>query len=283
MPAKPKIAFFDFSSCEGCQLTVVDALQTHLGLLDLVEIVQFREAMSEKGEDYQIAFVEGSCTRESDEARLQAIREQATIVVALGACAHLGGVNSMKNRWSIENVQTYVYGKHGRELYESYPARPISAVIEVDYAIPGCPIDRNEFIQIVQKLLQGRKPKLPDYPLCVECKLAENACLNKQGIPCLGPVTRAGCAAICPQYGSGCEACRGFVPEANFEAMRDVLRGHGLTDVEIDAQFSMFNAYQLKEMGDAAPLSAQSGNGSRRRATDAEKLPSSTFAAPKEA
>lgn len=282
MAAKPKIAFFDFTSCEGCQLTVVDALQTHLGLLDLVEIVQFREAMSERGEDYQIAFIEGSCTRESDEPRLHAIRQQAAVVVALGACAHLGGVNSMKNRWSIENVQTYVYGKHGRELYESYPARPISAVIEVDYAIPGCPIDRFEFVRFVQKLLQGRKPKLPDYPLCVECKLAENACLNKLGQPCLGPVTLAGCNAICPSYGDGCEACRGFAPEANFAHMREILQGHGLPDVEIDAQFTMFNAYQLKAMGANAPLSAGAGNGSRRRAADAEKLPSSTFAAPKE-
>jgi len=105
MATKPKIAFFDFTSCEGCQLTVIDLLQTHLGLLDLVEIVQFREAMSERGEDYQIAFIEGSCTRKSDEARLQRIREQAAVVVALGACAHLGGVNALKNYWPIENVQ----------------------------------------------------------------------------------------------------------------------------------------------------------------------------------
>ena len=285
MAAKPKIAFFDFTSCEGCQLTVVDALQTHLGLLDLVEIVQFREAMSEKGEDYQIAFIEGSCTRESDEARLRAIRERATLVVALGSCAHLGGVNGMKNRWPIENVQTYVYGEHGRDLYESYPARPISAVIEVDLAIPGCPIDRVEFVRTVQKLLQGRTPRLPDYPLCVECKLSENACLNALGQPCLGPITRAGCNAVCPSYGNGCEACRGFAPEANFDMMRDVLRGHGLTDVEIDAQFTMFNAYPLAQMGADAPLSTANGNGNgkgARRAKDAEKLSPSTFAAPKE-
>jgi len=152
MPAKPKIAFFDFTSCEGCQLTVVDLLQTHLGLLDIVEIVQFREAMSEKGEDYAVAFIEGSCTRQSDEERLRKIRAQAKIVVALGACAHLGGVNAMKNRWPIDNVQTYVYGKNGRNAYESYPARPISAVIPVDAVIPGCPIDRTcHYIRLLKK------------------------------------------------------------------------------------------------------------------------------------
>jgi sulfhydrogenase subunit delta len=276
MPAKPKIAFFDFTSCEGCQLTVVDLLQTHLGLLDLVEIVQFREAMSEKGEDYLIAFIEGSCTRESDEARLRNIRTQAQMVVALGACAHLGGVNAMKNRWEIENVQTYVYGKNGKDAYESYPARPISAVIEVDAAIPGCPIDRYEFLRVVQQVLQGRKPKLPDYPLCVECKLKENGCLNTMGKPCLGPITRAGCDAICPTYGDGCEGCRGWAPEANFAYMREILRGHGLSEAEIDTRFTMFNHYQMQEMGENAPLSTNISP------VAGDPLPRSTFAAPKE-
>ncbi|NDJ76609.1 MAG: NADH:ubiquinone oxidoreductase [Chloroflexi bacterium] len=277
MSNKPKIAFFDFTSCEGCQLTVIDALQTHLGLLDLVEIVQFREAMTEKGEDYQIAFVEGSCTRKSDEDRLRQIRNQADVVVALGACAHLGGINSMKNRWTIENVQTYVYGQNGKEAYESYPARPISAVVQVDAVIPGCPIDRFEFLRIVQQMLQGRKPKLPDYPLCVECKLAENACLNTLGKPCLGPITRAGCDAICPTYGDGCEGCRGWHPEANFEHMREILRGHGLSEEDIDARFTMFNHYQMEHMGEDSPLKPEAVL-SRN-----EALPSSDFAAPQEA
>jgi sulfhydrogenase subunit delta len=128
---KPKVAFFDFASCEGCQLTVIDALQTHLELVEAVEIVQFREAMTEKGEDYQIAFIEGSCTRKEDEARLKKIRAQADIVVALGACAHTGGVNALKNlQPSLQEVRQYVYGDRW-EWYDSYPARPISAVIPV--------------------------------------------------------------------------------------------------------------------------------------------------------
>jgi sulfhydrogenase subunit delta len=272
MAAKPKIAFFDFTSCEGCQLTVVDLLQTHLGLLDLVEIVQFREAMTEKGEDYQIAFIEGSCTRESDEARLRQIRNQAAMVVALGACAHLGGVNSIKNRWSLPDVQQYVYGHDN--AYESYPARPISAVIDVDAAIPGCPIDRYEFLHVVQQVLQGRKPKLPEHAVCVECKLRENGCLNVMGRPCLGPITRAGCQAVCPTYGDGCDACRGWAPEANFAAMREVLRGHGLSETDIDARFTMFNHYALQQMGENAPVSEPlSSNG---------RLPAVKFAAPQE-
>lgn len=240
---KPKVAFFDFASCEGCQLTVVDSLQTHLDLLDAVEIVQFREAMTEKGEDYQIAFVEGSCTREKDEARLFKIRDQADLVVALGACAHTGCVNALKNlQPSLDDVREYVYGDKA-DWYETYPARPISAVIDIDAFIPGCPIDREEFVKVVKNVLLGKKPGIPDYPVCVECKLKENVCLLLEGKPCLGPVTRAGCDAICPTYGDGCEGCRGYIPEPNENAMKDVLDEAGMTLDDIMSRMTMFNAY----------------------------------------
>jgi len=240
---KPKVAFFDFASCEGCQLTVVDALQTHLELVNAVEIVQFREAMTEKGEDYQIAFVEGSCTRQEDEARLIKIREQAAIVVALGACAHTAGVNALKNlQPSLQDVRQYVYGDKW-EWYESYPARPISEVIQVDAFIPGCPIDRFEFLKVVKMVLLGKTPAVPDYPLCVECKLKENVCIFDKGGTCLGPVTRAGCDAICPTYGDGCEGCRGPIPHPNRDAMMDVLEEAGLTVAQLMAEMTMFNAY----------------------------------------
>jgi coenzyme F420-reducing hydrogenase gamma subunit len=246
---KPKVAFFDFASCEGCQLTVVDSLQTHLDLLDAVEIVQFREAMTEKGEDYQIAFIEGSCTRESDEERLFKIRDQADLVVALGACAHTGCVNALKNiQPSLDDVREYVYGDKA-EWYETYPARPISAVIDVDAVIPGCPIDREEFVQVVKNVLLGKKPGIPDYPVCVECKLKENVCLLLEGKPCLGPITRAGCDAICPTYGDGCEGCRGLIPEPNENAMQDVLDEAGLTVKEIMSRMTMFNAYYQQGQG----------------------------------
>ena len=282
MSGKPKVAFFDFTSCEGCQLTVIDALQTHLGLLDLIEIVEFREAMSERSGDYQVAFIEGSCTRASDEERLHNIRKQAALVVALGACAHLGGVNAMKNRWPVEDVQTYVYGENGKEYYESYEARPISAVIDVDVAVPGCPIDRTEFVHIVQQVLLGCNPKLPDYSLCVECKLSENACLNKLGKPCLGPITRAGCHALCTTYGDGCEGCRGFAPEANLDYMRQILEEQQMSSEAIDAKFTMFNAYALQQMGSDAPLSRNGSGGGSRRRNRKQNWPRSTFASPEE-
>lgn len=243
---KPKVAFFDFTSCEGCQLTVVDSLQTHPELLDVVEIVQFREAMTEKGEDYAVAFVEGSISRASDEPRLKRIREQAAVLVALGACAHLGGVNSIRNAQPLEDVRRYVYGDKA-EWYETYPARPLSAVVKVDAVIPGCPIDRNEFLEVVKAVLLGKKPPIPDYPLCVECKLKENVCLFHKGGFCLGPVTRAGCGAICPTYGDGCEGCRGLIPEPNRNAMSNVLTENGLTVEAMLARWTMFGTYQQME------------------------------------
>ncbi len=258
--SKPKVAFFDFTSCEGCQLTVIDSLQTHPELLDAVEIVQFREAMTEKGEDYQIAFIEGSCVRKSDEDRLVRIRQQAQIVIALGACAHLGGVNAIRNRQSLEEVTACVYGENG-EWGEAQPyghprvserlisvdpaARPIGAVIPVDAVLPGCPIDRDEFVRVTRQLLQGRRPQIPDYPLCVECKLKENVCLFQRGKTCLGPVIRAGCGAICPTYGDGCEGCRGLVSNPNADSMRTVLEGAGLMVDDHLPGFTMFGTYQM--------------------------------------
>ena len=243
---KPKIAFFDFTSCEGCQLTVVDSLQTHPELLQAVDIVQFREAMTEMSDDYLVAFIEGSCTRESDEARLKQIRERAGLVIALGACAHLGGINALKYLHPLDEVRRYVYGDKA-DWYETYDARPIEAVIPVDFAIPGCPIDRDEFVAVVKALLLGKKPPIPDYPVCVDCKLRENICLYTQGKVCMGPVARAGCKAICPTYGQSCEACRGFITNPNDSSMRHLLEENGLTVEGITSMYTIFTTYQVRE------------------------------------
>ena len=243
---KPKVAFFDFAGCEGCQLTVIDALQTHPELLEAVEIVQFREAMSERGEDFEIAFVEGSYTRSSDKQRLDRIREQASLVIALGACAHIGGVNALRNTKPLQQVRQYVYQNHA-DHYEAGKALPISAAIPVDAFIPGCPIDRHEFIRAVKSLLQGNLPDIPDYPLCVECKLRENECLFYRSEPCLGPIIRAGCGALCPTYGVGCEGCRGLIPHPNIESLKEVMTEHGFSQSMIDAKLSIFTTNELKE------------------------------------
>lgn len=246
---KLRIAFFDFTGCEGCQLTVIDALQTNLHLLDAVEIVQFREAISEKGEDYEVAFIEGSYTRSEDESRLKAIRDQAEIVIALGACAHLGGVNALRNRQSSVEVHQRVYGRDSK-AYGNQKAMPISTIIPVEYVIPGCPIDTQEFIQVLKALVQHQVPRLPDYALCAECQLKENICLFKRGVACMGPVTRAGCGAICPSFGIGCEGCRGLVSEPNLAWLHSAAKGHGDGELHIEAAERLFLTCALMESGE---------------------------------
>jgi sulfhydrogenase subunit delta len=240
----PKIAFFDFTGCEGCQLTAIDSLQTHLELLDAVEIVQFREAMSEKGQDYQIAFVEGACSRPGDETRLQEIRKQAEFVIALGACAHLGGVNALRNWQSQDRVRNIVYGEMGK-TYKISQARPTEAVIPIDGFVPGCPIDREEFIRVVKALVQKRPLRIPDYPVCIECRLKENVCVLMQGKSCLGPITRAGCGAICPSFGSGCDGCRGMISNPNIGGLKIAFTEHGLNETVLMEKMKLFQSYQI--------------------------------------
>jgi coenzyme F420-reducing hydrogenase gamma subunit len=120
-------------------------------------------------------------------------------------------------------------------------------VINEDFAIPGCPIDRDEFIACVKALLLGKKPPIPDYPLCVECRLKENRCLFTKGSVCMGPVTRAGCKAICPSYGQSCEACRGFISNPNDNSMRNLLAEHGMTIDDITTMYTLFTTYQARQ------------------------------------
>lgn len=246
---KPKVAFFDFTSCEGCQLEVLN--QEPLDMVDLlnaVEIVNFREAISDHGQDYEIAFIEGSISRPADEVRIKKIRRQAKLVVALGACACNGGVNAIKNKYSSEDYKKCVYGdKAHYERFDSYAVRPVSAVVKVDFEIPGCPIDRREFLSVVKSLLMGVTPKLPEYPMCVECKMNDTVCMYQRGETCMGPVTRAGCGAICPKYGDPCEGCRGYVTHPNINAQKDVLAKHGLSPDDIMKRFTLFNNYSKED------------------------------------
>lgn len=244
MNGKPKIAFFDFAGCEGCQLTALDSLQKHPELLDVVEIVQFREAISARDQDYQIAFVEGACTRPEDAERLQVIRAQARLVIAFGACAHLGGVNAQRNWQAQGEVHHYVYGEFAR-FQPIHLAKPIGEVITVDAFLPGCPINPDEFIRAVRYLLQARMPEIPDYPVCVECRLREVPCLFLQGELCLGPLTRAGCSAICPSCGMACVGCRGQIPNANLTGLKLAMAGNAIDSQQLDEKQRVFQSYQM--------------------------------------
>jgi sulfhydrogenase subunit delta len=240
MAAKPKVAFFDLSCCEGCQLAAIDLTpQQLLELLDVVDIVEFREAISEKADHYDIALIEGAITRESDIPRLQDIRARSTLVVAFGACAHIGGINALKNFQKKEDYQKDVYPEDPNKYETSY-ARPISEVIKIDAFIPECPINTREFVHVVKNLALGKKLDIPTYPVCVECKRNENICVYEKGIHCLGPVTRAGCNARCPSNGGYCFGCRGIIPEPNLNAQQDMMQKYNITFEQMKEKFKLF-------------------------------------------
>lgn len=222
---RPRVAFFELTSCEGCELQILNNEATLLNFLSLVEVVNFREAMTERGTDYEIAFVEGSVTRADEEERLLEIRQQAKILVALGSCACFGGVNQLKNRFhNLSWVKSEVYGDFPVETSE---VRPLSAVVKVDLNIYGCPIRKEEVERIVTDLVVGKVVRHPDYPVCMDCKANENICMFDLGEPCLGPVTRAGCDAWCPGNRLGCWGCRGPAEVANMEQLVKIMDEHG--------------------------------------------------------
>jgi len=240
MATKPRVAFFDFSCCEGCQLAAIDlTTEQLLSLLDVIDIVEFREAISEKSDSYDIAIVEGSITRDSDIPRLKKIRDTAKILIALGACATISGINALKNFQPKEQYQKDVYPDDPTK-YETTTARAIEEVVKVDAIVPGCPIDTGEFVRIVKNLVLGKKLDLPTYPVCVECKIKENTCVYEKGIQCLGPIIRAGCGARCPSNGGYCFGCRGVIPEPNLKSQQDIMQKYNLTFEQMKNKFELF-------------------------------------------
>lgn len=223
---KPKVAFFELTSCEGCQLQILNNESTLIDFLSLVEIVNFREAMTGHSDDYEIAFVEGSVTRGDEIARLKNIREKAKTLVALGSCACFGGVNQLKNRHNPEWVIKEVYAD---SKIETAPARPLEDVVSVDLKIFGCPIKKEEVEKIVTNIVLGKSVNVPKYPVCMECKANGNICLFDLGEPCLGPVTRAGCDAWCPNSKAGCWGCRGPAEDANISQLKKIMTEHGFS------------------------------------------------------
>lgn len=243
--AKPKIAIFDFACCEGCQLQIVNLEEEILDLLGGADVVEWREAMSEKSDEYDIAIIEGSITRLEDEERIKMIRSRAKVLIALGACAVIGGINKLKNNFDLDEVKKCVYGKAASKPHlRTGPTKAVGEVVQVDYAVPGCPIDRKEFTYIVRSLLIGKKPEIPEYPVCVECKAAGNPCLWQYDQVCLGPVIRAGCGARCPSSGFRCFGCRGYIDAPNVDAAKDVIVRYGLNIDDLKTKMVLFGSKQ---------------------------------------
>ena len=238
---KPKVAFFELSSCEGCQLQIVNNEATLLDFLSLVEVVNFREAMTGGADDYEIAFVEGSVTRADEVERLQKIRETAKVLVAFGSCACFGGVNQLKNRFKDLNwVKKQVYGDHPIETEQT---KALEDVVKVDLKIFGCPPKKEEIEKIVTNLAVGKSIVHPKYPICMECKANENVCLYDLGEPCLGPITRGGCDSWCPNNRFGCWGCRGPADDANVEQLKEIMKRYGFSEETMLDRLECFGGF----------------------------------------
>ncbi|MBI5417381.1 NADH:ubiquinone oxidoreductase [Candidatus Poribacteria bacterium] len=243
---KPKIAFFEFSCCEGCQLQIANNENNLIDFLSLVEVSNFREIMSERADNYDIAFIEGSITRKDEIERLKKIREKAKILVAFGTCASFGGINKLKNLFNnIDWVKKEVYGNHPIETNDKVMA--IDEVVKVDFYIYGCPVYKPEVEAIIQSIVLRKKYRYSKHPICVRCREKQNICLYEIGKICMGPLTRAGCGARCPSNGNSCIGCRGPAAEPNIEYMKTIMEKNGFTIQQIKDKFEMFSAFEWEK------------------------------------
>lgn len=239
---KPKIGIFGLTGCAGCQLNILNIEDHLLDIIGLVDIVTWVMAKADNSDGpWDIAFVEGSVAKASEIERVKKIRENSKILIAIGNCATHGGLPAMRNLRDIEEMKRIAYGDKTKYL-DVIPIKRVADYVDVDYELPGCPMDKIEFIEAVKALLIGKKPIIPNYAVCYECKIKENKCLLKEGKFCMGPVTSAGCGALCPSYGAICEGCRGPAAQVNWAAEVDILHELGATLDQIKRKFLKYCA-----------------------------------------
>ncbi len=241
---KPKLAVWKFASCDGCQLSLLDCEDELLTLVGEIEIANFAEASRAilKG-PYDLSLVEGSITNPHDEERIHRVRRASKHLVTIGACATSGGIQALRNFKDVNEFISIVYAspKYIETLNKS---TPISDHVYVDFELRGCPINKHQLVEVISAFLHGRKPNTPAHSVCIECKLRGTACVMvAQGTPCLGPVTHAGCGAICPAYARGCYGCFGPKETPNTVALSARWSKLGANENEIMRTFRGFNAY----------------------------------------
>ena len=250
---KPKIAVFKFASCDGCQLSLLDLEDELLALCGEVEIAYFLEARSyQQPGPYDIVLVEGSITTQHDIERLHQVRKDAKYLVTIGACATTGGIQALRNWNDVAEFTRAVYATPAF-IDTLATSTSISSHVAVDFEVNGCPINRYQLLEILTALLLGRAPQLPAHSVCVECKRAGTTCLLvSQGRPCLGPLTHAGCGAICPAYNRGCYGCFGPMESPNAEALVSHLRTLGVPAHTLQLLMRGFTGYAetFRSVGD---------------------------------
>ena len=240
---KPKLAVWKFSSCDGCQLSILDCEDQLLALADAVQIAYFPEATrAQLPGPYDISLVEGSITTPEDLKRIQHVRKHSKMLVAIGACATSGGIQALRNFSSVKEFAHYVY-PHPEYLQTLETSTALSEHVTVDYELRGCPISKSQLLEFIAAVLCGRKPAIATSSVCEECKRRETTCVMvSKGIPCMGPVTQSGCGAICPAFGRGCYGCFGPKEHPNTQAMDSALIRLSLSPADRVRHFQGINA-----------------------------------------
>lgn len=240
---KCRMSVWKLASCDGCQLSILDLEAELLALAGSVEIAFFLEASSHiRPGPYDLALVEGSVTTEEDALRLKEIRAQSRVLVAIGACATAGGIQALRNDKSLDEIRRAVYPQPGTIgcLAES---TPVSHHVKVDYELHGCPINKHQLLEVIISVLRAKKPAILNESVCMECKRAQNECVMvTRGLPCLGPVTHAGCGALCPRMHRGCYGCYGAKEKAQTLSLAERFRHEGSSPDAIARLYQSFNA-----------------------------------------
>lgn len=241
---KPKLAVYKFSSCDGCQLSLLNLEDQLLDLVGAVEVAYFLEARRrELPPPYDVGLVEGSISTPEEEERIHQARRDCRFLVAIGACATSGGIQALRNWAHIEEFTRLVYA-HPQYIRTLDTATPIAGHVFVDFELRGCPVNHEQLLELVSALLVGRRPNVPTYSLCIECKRKGIVCrLVADGQPCLGPITQAGCGALCPSLNRACYGCFGPMEQPNIFALGRQFEKHGFRAPQIKRMLRSFNGY----------------------------------------
>ncbi len=244
MTAKPKLAVWKFASCDGCQLTLLDCEDELLAIAGAIEIAYFPEATRGEIEGpYDLSLVEGSVTTRHDAARIQEVRQVSKALVTIGACATAGGIQALRNSADVDEFLSIVYA-HPEYISALETSTPISDHVPVDFELRGCPISKSQLLEVINAFVHERKPNVPGHSVCVECKLRGTDCvLVAQRIPCLGPITQAGCGAICPAYDRGCYGCFGPAESPNIAALAEWWADLGVPAGDFALALKTYNGY----------------------------------------
>jgi sulfhydrogenase subunit delta len=240
---KPRLAVWKFASCDGCQLTLLDCEDELLAVAAAIDIAYFREATQAavKGR-YDLSLVEGSITTAHDAERIREIRARSRRLVTIGACATAGGIQALRNFADVKEYTAAVYA-HPEYIRTLATSTAIADHVPVDFELRGCPINKRQLLEVLSAFLAGRRPSIPPHSVCIECKMKGNVCVMvAHGTPCLGPVTHAGCGALCPSYDRGCYGCYGPMETANSLSLSRQLRSLGMDERARRRVYRTFNA-----------------------------------------